>query len=130
VFPEALLPEERVAATVLLRRCTHHAQALLDELAGRLQAKSVRTSAVAYLRGLVNRAAAGTFVPELGLQVAAARRRRGEDLAQRQQRAAEADRLASERAEPSHRAMVAARREQIWRLLAAMKADAGTGEEP
>jgi hypothetical protein len=90
----------------------------------------VRTSPVAYLRGLVNRAAAGTFVPELGLQVAAARRRRAEDVARAQQRAAEAERLASERAEPSHRATVAARREEIRRLLAAMKPDAGPGEEP
>jgi hypothetical protein len=127
IFPEQLLPEERSAAALLLRRCAHHAQALLDELAGRLQAKSVRTSPVAYLRGLVNRAVGGTFVPELGLQVAAARRRRAEDERLRQQRATEAARLASERATPTHRASVAARREEIRRLLAAMRSDAEAG---
>jgi hypothetical protein len=129
IYPDELLPEERIAAALLLRRCAHHAQALLDELAGRLQAKSVRTSPVAYLRGLVNRAIAGTFVPELGVQVAAARRRKAEEVALRQQRAVERERLASERATPAHRATVAARREEIRRLLAAMKPDAAKGGE-
>src|SRR5690606_30511793 len=71
IFPEQMLPDERQAARVLLRPCGNHAQALLDELAGRLQMGGVRSSPVAYLRGLIARAGAGSFVPELGLRVAA-----------------------------------------------------------
>lgn len=128
IFPEQLLPEERISAALLLRRCGDQAQALLDELGGRLQANSVRTSPVAYLRGLVNRANAGTFVPELGLRVAAARRRREEDFALRQQREAEERRLAAERATPEYQAKVVARRGEIRRLLDAMKSGRRTGK--
>ena len=46
---------------------------LLDELAGRLQAKGVRSSPVAYLRGLIASAAAGSFVPELAPRIARVR---------------------------------------------------------
>ena len=121
IFPGDLLPQERASALLLVRGCGDQAQALLDELSGRLQAKSVRTSPIAYLRGLVNRASAGTFVPELGPRVAAARRRQQEELALRQQREAEERRLAAERASPEYQTKVAARREEIRRMLDRMK---------
>lgn len=69
---------------MLVRRCPQHAQALLDELAARMQANSVAVSPMAYLRGLVTRALAGTFVPEAGLRIAAVRRAREEDARHRQ----------------------------------------------
>jgi hypothetical protein len=75
ILPESLLPEERAAALLLLKPCAQQAQALLDELSARMQARAVHTSPLAYLRGLVRRALAGEFVPELGQRVAAARRR-------------------------------------------------------
>ena len=121
VFPEALLPEERASARILLQRRPDLAQALLDELSARMQARAVRTSPIAYLRGLVRRADAGKFVPELGQRVAAARRRREEELIQRQQREAEEQRFAAERATPEYQARVAARREEIRRMLDGMK---------
>ena len=102
IFPEQMLPDERQAARVLLRPCGEHAQALLDELAGRLQMGGVRSSPVAYLRGLIARAGAGSFVPELGLRVAAARAQRQKEAALRREREAEERRLAAERATPEY----------------------------
>jgi hypothetical protein len=93
ILPESLLPEERAAALLLLKPCAQQAQALLDELSARMQANAVHTSPLAYLRGLVRRAQAGEFVPELGQRVAAARRRHEEELILRQQREAEQQRL-------------------------------------
>lgn len=122
IFPEALLPEERAAARLLVRHCADQAQALLDELSARMQAKSVRTSPIAYLRGLVRRADAGGFVPELGLRVAAARQRHHGELILRQQRAAEAQRMAAEQATPEHQLKVEKRRTQIREMLEAMRA--------
>jgi len=52
------------------------AQQLLDELAAGIRANVIRTTPLAYLRGLIARARAGTFTPEGALQVAALRRRR------------------------------------------------------
>lgn len=121
IFPVTLLPEERTSALLLVQRCPDQAQALLDELSARLQAKAVRTSPLAYLRGLVRRAIAGDFVPELGQRIAAARRRHAEELIQRQQREAEEQRLAVERATPEYRSKVAARREEIRRMLDVMQ---------
>lgn len=121
IFPEMLLPEERASALLLLQRCADQAQALLDELSARMQVKAVYTSPIAYLRGLVRRANAGEFVPELGQRVAAARRRRQEELILRQQREAEDQRLAAERATPEYQAKVAARREEIRRMLDVMR---------
>ena len=125
IFPETLLPEERAAALPLVQRCADQAQALLDELSARLQAKAVRTSPIAYLRGLVRRAIAGEFVPEQGLRIAAARRRQHEELILRQQSDAEERRLAAERATPEYQAKVAARRAEIREMLDAMR----TGHE-
>ncbi|MGQ0522115.1 MAG: hypothetical protein ACT4P8_00455, partial [Betaproteobacteria bacterium] len=121
IFPDTLLPEERASALLLLHRCASQAQAMLDELSARMQAKAVHTSPIAYLRGLVKRANAGEFVPELGQRVAAARRRRQEELILRQQREAEERRLAAERATPEYQAKIAARRGEIRRMLDAMQ---------
>jgi hypothetical protein len=101
---------------------------LLDELSARMQAKAIHTGPIAYLRGLVRRASSGDFVPELGQRVAAARRRREEEMIQRQQREAEERRLAAERATPEYQARVAARREEIRRLLDGMRPKRSPGD--
>ena len=51
-------------------------QELLDELTGRLNAKSVHGAPLSYLRALIVRAESGTFTPEVGVRVAQARQRR------------------------------------------------------
>ncbi len=61
------------------------AQQLLDELSGRLAVNAIRLSPLAYLRGLVKRARAGEFTPEVAFQVEKARqRRRQTEISQRQ----------------------------------------------
>ena len=109
-------PQECAAARVLLRPCADQAQALLDELAGRLQAHSVRGSPVAYLRGLIARAQAGTFIAELGLSIATERRQR--QLAAQQRSACEAEerREAAQRATPENQERVRAQRERLSQL--------------
>ena len=120
IFPEQLLPDERAAARQLLRDCADQAQALLDELAGRLKARGVR-SPLAYLRGLALRAARGRFVPELGLRIAAQRRQRHEVARQRSARATDEERLAAERASPIHLAEIQAHRDTARRHIGDMK---------
>jgi len=117
ILPERLVPEERAAVAKLVQGCPEHAQALLDELAARIEGNTVKTSAVAYLRGMVRRAQAGTFVPELGLRVAAARRARAEETLRREREQAESRRFAEERASPEHQARVAERRHELRRVL-------------
>jgi hypothetical protein len=130
IFPDVLLPQERDAARLLLRHCGDQAQALLDELAGRLQAKGVRSSPVAYLRGLITRAAAGSFVPELAPRIAAERLQRQKDAFQRHEREAEQRRLEAERATPEYQAKTRAQREKISKLLGDMKQRMSTGGRP
>ena len=122
ILPETLLPEERQAALVLVRRCAPHAQALLDELAARIQANAVHTSPLAYLRGLVRRALAGEFVPELGQRVAAVRRKQEEELASRRRGQAEEQRVAVESGTPEHQARLESRRAQLRQIASALKA--------
>ena len=122
ILPESLLPEERAAALLLLKPCAQQAQALLDELSARMQARAVHTSPLAYLRGLVRRALAGEFVPELGQRVAAARRRHEEELILRQQREAEQQHLAAECATPERQAKLASRRAEMRQIADAMQA--------
>ncbi len=117
IFPESLQPEERAAALLLIERCGDQAQALLDELTARMQANAIRTTPIAYLRGLVARASAGTFEPAAGLRITAARRRHQEDALERQQRDLEAQRLAAERASPEYLAKMATRRAEIRQWL-------------
>ena len=127
IFPERMPPEEREAARRLLCRSAEQAQVLLDELAGRLQANGVRSSPVAYLRGLINRAAAGSFVPELAPRIAAERRQRQKAAEQRREREIEERRLEAERATPEYQARTRAQREKISRLLEDMKQRMGPG---
>lgn len=123
IFPERLLEAEQHAIAQLLASLTSgaggsaaSAQTLLDELAGRLQTERVR-SPVAYLRGLVQRAAAGQFVPELAPQVAAERDRLRREAQARQAQQVEAQRLAAERATPEYQARERERRERVSALL-------------
>ncbi len=123
LFPGGLLPAERDAMTRLLVQVPDAAQALLDELAGRLRTRGVR-NAVAYLRALVRQANAGQFVPELAPRVAAERERR--------QREAEAQRLraleeASSAADPPTPSMpTQAQRAQLRTLLADLRRQLST----
>ncbi len=117
IFPDGLTPEEKSAASALILRCPALAQALLDELTARMRANAVRTSPIAYLRGMVTRALAGAFVPELGLGVAVARRKRREEAIARAQREAEERRLAVERASPEYQVKVAEHRAKIREML-------------
>jgi len=76
-YPNGLSPSERIAAQKQLAHVpVDTAQQLLDELAARLAADAVRTSSIAYLRGLIKRARSGTFTPEGALKIADARERR------------------------------------------------------
>lgn len=52
------------------------AQQVLDELAARLKAGTIRVSPLVYLAGLIRRANAGEFVPEAALRIADVRERR------------------------------------------------------
>lgn len=117
IFPEPLLPEERAAAITLVQRCPDQAQMLLDELSGRLQKNTIHTSPIAYLRGLVQRAQSGHFVPELAAGIAAARRKTAEDAMLRARREADAQRLAAEEATPEFQAKVAERQVQVRQML-------------
>lgn len=87
-YPKGLSPSERADAQRRLARLPPKlAQQLLDELAARLKAGTIRISPLVYLAGLIKRANAGKFVPEAALQVADARekRRRSEAYKQRLQ---------------------------------------------
>lgn len=85
IFPKQLSPKEvSLAKSKLESLPLTQAQELLDELAGRLNAHSVRGSPLSYLRSLVTRAEAGTFTPEIGIRVALARQRESELSALRQ----------------------------------------------
>ena len=76
-YPNGLAPSERADAQRRLARLPPElAQQLLDELAARLKAGTIRISPLVYLAGLIRRANAGTFVPEAGLHVADVREKR------------------------------------------------------
>jgi len=88
-YPKGLSPSERTDAQRRLARLPPEiAQQLLDELAARLKAGTIRVSPLVYLKGLIKRANTGRFVPEAGLNVADARekRRRNEAYVQRLQK--------------------------------------------
>jgi hypothetical protein len=69
-------------------------QQIVDEALGAASTGSIRKNAGSYVRGLAANARRGTFVPVAGIAVAAARRRRDEEHAQRV--AEEAERKARE----------------------------------
>ena len=120
IFPNSLLPEERVAAEVLVMRCPQFAQAMLDELAARMNINAIRVSPIGYLRGMVKRAQAGEFVPELGVRVAATRCQREDAAALRENEEAERQRLNAERASPEYQARIAKHREEMRKILESM----------
>lgn len=67
VFPDEYTTAECAEATRRLEEFPRTlAQQLLDELSGRMQRGEIKTTPLAYLGGLINRARAGTFVPEIG----------------------------------------------------------------
>ncbi len=79
IYPKQLSSREVALARRGLAALTPGlAQELLDELAGRLNAKAVRGAPLSYLRALIARAEAGTFTPEVGVRVAQARERHPE----------------------------------------------------
>ena len=127
IFPDRMLAEDRVAARQLLRQSGEQAQVLLDELAGRLQANGVRSSPLAYLRGLITRAAAGSFVAELASRIASERRQRQKAADERREREAEERRLEAERATPEYQARIRAEREKLSRLRDDLKRRMGQG---
>ena len=116
-----MLPQECAAARMLLQGSGEQAQALVDELAGRLQANGVRGGSVAYLRGLITRAEAGTFVPELGPRIASERSQRQQAVEQRRAHEAEERRHEAERATPEYQARIRAQREKLSQLRDDMK---------
>lgn len=84
VFPHGFTPSQETAARRTLAAAGNHAQALLDELAGRMALRPV-ANPLAYLRRLAECAARGEFHPEAGIAVAEARRREAERLRQRKE---------------------------------------------
>ena len=129
IFPTALLPQEQAAASALARRCPQVAQAMLDELAGRMGTNTIRTSPIAYLRGLIARAQSGEFVPELGIRVAAARRSREEAEALRQQQAENTRELNAQRNNPEYQARIDRHREEIRRVLGSLTGQRRAGRK-
>jgi hypothetical protein len=76
-YPKTLSAAEREEAGKKLAGLPADlAQQLLDELAASIRANVIQTTPLAYLRGLITRARAGTFTPEGALQIAAHRQRR------------------------------------------------------
>lgn len=74
VFPNQLKPQERELAKSQLDTIDHAlAQAVLDELAARLNANKVTGAPLSYLRSLITRAKAGQFTPEAGVRISLAR---------------------------------------------------------
>jgi hypothetical protein len=129
IFPEQMLPDECEAARRLLRPCADQAQTLLDELSGRLQDGGVRGCPVAYLRGLIQRAAAGNFVPELAPRMASERHQRQEAADQRAEREAAERHEAAQRATPAYQASVRVQRERLRQLRDDMKQRIASGRQ-
>lgn len=73
-FPRGFTPAQETAARRTLASANGCAQALLDELAGRMALRPV-ANPLAYLRRLAECAARSEFHPEAGIAVAEARRR-------------------------------------------------------
>lgn len=74
IFPKQLTSKEREIANSQLNAIDSAlAQAVLDELAARLNANKVTGAPLSYLRSLITRAKTGQFIPEAGIRVASAR---------------------------------------------------------
>lgn len=84
VFPKQLTSKECALAKPQLDAIDPElAQAVLDELAARLNASKVTGAPLSYLRSLIKRADAGLFTPEAGIRVALTRQRDEELAAQK-----------------------------------------------
>jgi hypothetical protein len=92
VFPRGFTPAQETAARRTLAAAGEHAQALLDELAGRMALRPV-ANPLAYLRRLAECAARGEFHAEAGIAVAEARRH---EAARQRQRKESEDAMARE----------------------------------
>lgn len=78
VLPEGLLREEADLAISMVRSLEpDRAQVVLDELAGRMASTNPPRQPLSYLRGLIERAMADSFVPELAPRIARLRGPRG-----------------------------------------------------
>ena len=74
IFPKQLTAQEReVAKSQLDSIDPILAQAVLDELAARLNANKVTGAPLSYLRSLITRTKTGQFMPEAGIRIASAR---------------------------------------------------------
>ncbi len=74
IFPKQLTSQEcEIAKAQLDVIDSALAQAVLDELAARLNANKVTGAPLSYLRSLITRANTGQFMPEAGIRVAVAR---------------------------------------------------------
>lgn len=110
VYPQGLGPREVVVVGEFLSgldRCLQ--QDVLDELAGAMGKPGIiKSSPVAFLRALASRAAKGEFHLSLGVQVAAARKRKAtEEEVRAAERAARQRRQEATHSESARRAMQA-----------------------
>ncbi|MDG4594223.1 MAG: hypothetical protein P9F75_00765 [Candidatus Contendobacter sp.] len=78
VYPSGLSGYQRQQAETLVQSQGPLAQPLLDELAAAIKANKIRSSPIAYLRALVNRAQDGKFQPDAGHRIAQDRIRRAQ----------------------------------------------------
>jgi len=77
IYPARLSPEEVLVADRLLQRAPkNQRQDILDELAGLIEMGLIRKSDLGVLRGLVEKAKQGEFVPDLALKIQRGRRAR------------------------------------------------------
>jgi hypothetical protein len=123
--PNFVLPDERPVLAKIVGECPAHAQTILDELAGQAQNPARKVSIgnpIAYARTLTQRALTGAFIPEVAMQIAAARdRRNAEELRQRHECA---ERQAREAAasDPQERAAAEDRRIECLARIRALLA--------
>lgn len=82
------------------------------------------------MRGLIDRAKAGTFLPELGLRIASERQQTQKSAGQRHAREAEQRRQEIERATPAYQARVRVEREKLSQLRDDMKQRLAAGRPP
>lgn len=129
VLPAGLTSNESAAILRLVSPWPAQAQALLDELDARLRAGSVRTNPVAYMHGMVKRAAEGRFVPEAGLAASADRRRRRDLQAIRSRRDDQRRGQQSTRTAIDRDAERAAGRAVLRQLLATLGSERARGDQ-
>jgi len=126
-FPSFILPDERPVLAQIVSQCPEHAQTILDELAGQAQNPARRVSIgnpLAYARTLTQRALVGAFIPEVAMQIAAARNRRNEVELQRQRDREERHRRDAAANDPRERAAAEATRVECLARIRALLAPA------